>query len=150
LIPIRVGSSCFASSTTSTDLECSLNLISRLWDLWAVRFAATEDRQGRVLAAWEAAWVDSAVWVGWVLDLVDQASAALGRAALVSGVLVLADLDWVLGCRSAWDANVPGTTRKQMGLESDGNNRLWLFCLIVDRKKGTLRAPEGDKRWGID
>jgi hypothetical protein len=150
LIPIRVGSSCFASSTTSTDLECSLNLISRLWDLWAVRFAATEDRQGRVLAAWEAAWVDSAVWVGWVRDLVDLASAALVLAALVSGVLVQADLDWVLGCRCAWDANVPGTTRKQMGLESDGNNRLWLFCLIVDRKKGTLRAPEGDKRWGID
>ncbi len=83
MIPIRAGLSCFASSTTSTDTECLHNLISRLWVLWAVRCAVTEDRLGRVLAVWEAVWVDLVVWEDWVRDLAALASAALDLGALV-------------------------------------------------------------------
>ena len=61
-----------------------------------MRFGVTEDRLGRVLAAWEAVWVDSADWedsADWVQDLAALASAVLDLAALVLGVLVRADLD---------------------------------------------------------
>ena len=58
-----------------------------------MRFAVTEDRLGRVLAAWEAVWVDLEVWADWVQDLAALASAVLDLAALVLGVLVRADLD---------------------------------------------------------